>query len=93
MITREPSDVVIAAGSYHSRLLVACGIRPVQRVKRRQNGEKYPIMEIDRLPVGVVSRIEGPTVSVELVRENEDHLATIFIRWYIVHVDRCVFVD
>lgn len=50
-------------------------------------------MEIDRLPVGVVSRIEGPTVSVELVRENEDHLATIFIRWYIVHVDRCVLVD
>ena len=55
--------------------------------------EKYPVMEIDRLPIGVIPRVEGTTVSIEFVRENEDHLAAIFIRWYAVHVGGGVLVN
>ena len=50
-------------------------------------------MEINRLPVGVIPRIKGTTVSVEFIRENEDHLAAIFIGCYVVHVYWRVLVD
>ena len=50
-------------------------------------------MEIDCLPVGVVPGVEGATVSVKFIGENEDHLAAIFIRRDCVPVDRGVFVD
>ena len=67
-----------------------CGIIPFQVVGRLHTGfiqdvkrwkfyEKYPIMEINRLPVGVIPRIEGTTVSVKFIRENEDHFAAILI--------------
>ena len=50
-------------------------------------------MEIDRLPVGVIPRVEGTTVSIEFIGENEDHFAVIFIGWYAVHVGGGVLVD
>jgi len=92
-MTREPSDVVTAEGSYHSRLLVAYKSAPVKVYNGGGNDEKYPVMKIGRLPVGVIPRIEGTTISIEFIREDEDHLATVFIGWYIVRVDRCVLVD
>ena len=49
-------------------------------------------MEVYRLPVGVIPRIEGTTVFIEFVRENEDHLAAVFIRWFAVHVGGSVLV-
>ena len=92
-MTREPSDVVTAAGSYHSRLLVAYKLAPFRAYGGCGKGEKYPVMEVYRLPVGVIPRIEGTTVSIEFIGENEDHLAAIFIRWYAVQVDRGVLVN
>lgn len=50
-------------------------------------------MEIDRLPVGVIPRIEGATISVEFIGENEDHLTAVFIRWHIVHFGGCILVN
>lgn len=50
-------------------------------------------MKIDRLPIGIVPWIKRATVCVELVGEHENHLATIFIRWYAVSVDGRIFVD
>lgn len=50
-------------------------------------------MEVDRLPVGVIPRIEGTTVFVEFIGENEDHLAAVFIRWDVVRSDGCIFVN
>jgi hypothetical protein len=58
-----------------------------------ENHERYPVMKVDRLPVRVVSRIKGTAVCVELIGENEDHVAAIFIGWYIVYIDRRVPVD
>jgi hypothetical protein len=85
--------VVTAAGSYHSILLVAYTSGSFRALKQWWRNEKYPIMEIDRLPVGVIARIECTTVSVEFIGENEDHLAPIFIRRYVVHVDGRVLVN
>ena len=56
-------------------------------------GEKYPVMEVDRFPVGVISRIKGTTVCIEFIREDKDHLAAIFIRWYAIKVGGGVLVD
>ena len=50
-------------------------------------------MEISCLPVRVIPRIEGTTVSIEFIGENEDHLAAILIGWYAVHLGWCVLVD
>ena len=50
-------------------------------------------MEIDRLPIRVVTRVECTTVSIEFIGENEDQLAAIFVRWYTVHVGRRVLVN
>ena len=58
-----------------------------------ENDANHPIMEIDRLPIGVVTGVECATVSIEFIGENEDQLASIFIRWYTVHVGRRVLVE
>jgi len=50
-------------------------------------------MEVDRLPVGVISRIKGTAVLIELIREDKDHLAAIFIGWYAIQVGGGVLVD
>jgi len=50
-------------------------------------------MEVNRLPIGVVTGVERTTVFVEFVRENEDQLAAIFVRWDIVHAGRRVLVN
>lgn len=50
-------------------------------------------MEVDRLPIGVVTWVESTAVSVEFIGENEDQLTAISVRWYIVHVDRSVLVN
>lgn len=50
-------------------------------------------MEIDRLPIRIVPWIKGATVCVEFIGEHKYHLAAIFIRWYVVHLGRCVLVD
>ena len=50
-------------------------------------------MEVDRLPVGVISRIKGTTVSIEFIREDKDHLAAVFVGWYVIQVGWGVLVD
>jgi len=54
---------------------------------------KYPVMEVDRLPVGVISRIKGTTVFIEFIGEDKDHLAAIFVGWYVIQVGGGVLVD
>jgi hypothetical protein len=65
----------------------------IQPLKRWKSNEKYPIMEVDRLPIGVVARVECTAVSVEFVGENENQLTPIFVRRYTVCVDGRVLVN
>jgi len=57
-----------------------------------ENNANYPIMEVDRLQIGVVTGVECTTVSIEFIGENKDQLASIFVRWYTVPVGRRVLV-
>ena len=50
-------------------------------------------MEVNRLPIGVVTRVECTAVFVEFVRENEGQLAAVFVGWDIVHAGRRVLVN
>ena len=85
--------MVTAAGSSHSMLLVAYKSAPFKGVQGEGNDGKYPVMEINRFPIGVIPWIKRATVCIEFIREHEDHLAAIFIGWDIVHLDRGVLVD
>jgi len=50
-------------------------------------------MEVDRLPIGVISRIKGTAVTTKFIREYEDHLTAVFIGWYAIKVGGGVLVD
>ena len=92
-MTREPSEVVTATGSYHSKLLVACRSVPISAYNSCRRDERYPVMKVSRFPIGVVPRIKGTAVSIEFIGKNKDHLAAVLIRLYIVRLDGRVLVN
>jgi hypothetical protein len=71
-MTRAPSAVVTAAGSYHSRLFVAWGIINHKVLTCRFKYKNYPIVKVGSFPIWIVAGVERATGSIKFVREDED---------------------
>jgi hypothetical protein len=88
VISREPLFVVMASGSYHSRLLV-CDAKMRKTSERRNLHTHGPIMQINCLPIWVIPWVESSAVSVKLVAEDELHLLRrVKIRRLCIHFSR-----
>lgn len=79
VITNDPFEVVTAAGSYHSRLFVALHVALfISEPSWIQIVMNYPIVQVNCLPVWVISSIKCPTVDIKFIRKNQSHLGSVF---------------